>query len=137
MTELTQSQPQTSPLENITNPVILQYFDTLNAGNYQATASLFAFDGALHPPFESPVVGAQAIATYLEAEAKGMQLQPGQGIMETLEENLLQYKITGKVKTPLFIVNAAWQFILNPEQKIISVEVKLLASGQELLNLRR
>lgn len=41
------------------------------------------------------------------------------------------------MKTPLFWVNVAWLFILNPQQKkIMAVTVKLLASPQELLNLR-
>lgn len=137
MTQLTQSSNSTITIEGITNPIISQYFDTLNAENYTATANLFATDGVLNPPFEEPMIGAEAITAYLEAEAKGMQLAPIIGIMESLEDNFMKYDITGKVITRLFSVNVAWKFILNSQQKIISVEVKLLASPQELLNLRR
>ncbi|WP_013324474.1 nuclear transport factor 2 family protein [Gloeothece verrucosa] len=137
MTELTQALPQTISIEGITNPVILAYFENLNREDYQAAASLFAPEGALHPPFEEPIVGAEAITAYLQAEAKGMKLAPRQGIMETLEDDSQQYQISGKVKTPLFSVNVGWKFILTPLQEIIFVEVKLLASPQELLNLRR
>ena len=38
---------------------------------------------------------------------------------------------------PLFGVNVSWLFILNSQQQIVSTTVKLLASPQELLNLRR
>ncbi|ACK71132.1 water-soluble carotenoid protein [Gloeothece citriformis PCC 7424] len=136
MTQLTQPSSSTMTIEGITDAVILRYFDSLNRENYSETASLFRAEGSLNPPFEDPIVGAEAIITYLEAEAKGMQLAPRQGIKETLEDNLLKYEITGKVKTPLFSVNVAWKFILNSQSEIISVEIKLLASPQELLKLR-
>ena len=124
-------------IEGIAEPLVLRYFETLNAGDFEATASLFASQGELHPPFESPIVGPEAIASYLKAEAQGMKLNPRQGIAETLEDNHTQIQIKGKVQTPLFSVNVAWQFILNPQREILSVQVKLLASPQELLSLRR
>jgi hypothetical protein len=40
------------------------------------------------------------------------------------------------VQTSAFGINVAWLFLLNSHQKILSVTVKLLASPQELLNLR-
>lgn len=124
-------------IEGINEPVVLRYFQTMNAGDYQATAALFADMGAMHPPFEQPIEGQEAIATYLEAEAKGMQLLPRQGIAESLEDGQTQFQVTGKVQTPLFGVNVTWIFILNAERKFLYAKIKLLASPQELLGLRR
>ncbi|MGK7914373.1 MAG: ketosteroid isomerase family protein [Prochloraceae cyanobacterium] len=124
-------------IKGISEPVVLRYFETLNAGDFATTASLFALEGALHPPFEEPVVGREAIAAYLKAEAEGMTLYPSQGIVETLEDNQIRVEIQGKVKTLVFGVNVAWQFILTPDREILHVQVKLLASLQELLKLRR
>ncbi|HEY9670877.1 MAG TPA: ketosteroid isomerase family protein [Waterburya sp.] len=124
-------------IEGINEPVVLRYFQTMNAGEYEATAALFAPTGAMHPPFEQPIEGQEAIAGYLQAEAKGMQLLPTTGVAETLEDDQIQIQVSGKVQTPLFSVNVAWIFILNSEQEIVYVKVKLLASPQELLKLRR
>jgi hypothetical protein len=124
-------------IDGITETVILDYFATLNGGNFVKTAALFAENGALHAPFEPPIVGREAIATYLAAEAKGMKLLPREGIKETVEEDLQLVRVTGRVETPLFGVNVSWQFLLTPEDEILAVQVKLLASPQELLKLRR
>ncbi|MGB5770639.1 MAG: ketosteroid isomerase family protein [Crocosphaera sp.] len=124
-------------IEGITEPVIQSYFETLNAGDCKQTASLFALDGTLYPPFESPVVGQDAIATYLQTEATGMKLHPREGTVETLEKDHIGVKVMGKVQTSLFRVNVAWTFVLNGVKEIISVEVKLLASLNELVNLKR
>ena len=124
-------------IEGINEPVVLRYFQTMNAGDYQETAALFADMGAMHPPFEQPIEGQEAIATYLETEAKGMQLLPRQGIAEPLEDGQTQFQVTGKVQTPLFGVNVTWIFILNSEREIFYAKIKLLASPQELLGLRR
>ncbi len=124
-------------IEGINEPVVLRYFQTMNAGDYDATAALFEPTGAMHPPFEQPIEGQEAIATYLKAEAKGMQLFPRIGSIETLEDDRIQIQVRGKVQTPLFGVNVAWIFILNPEREILYAKIKLLASPQELLNLRR
>lgn len=124
-------------IEGITEPVVLRYFETMNAGDYQATAALFAQTGVMHPPFEQPIEGREAIATYLETEAKGMQLLPREGIAEPIEDNQTQFQVTGKVQTSVFGVNVAWTFILNTEQEMVYAKIKLLASPQELLSLRR
>ncbi len=124
-------------IEGINEPIVLRYFQTMNAADYEATAALFAPTGAMHPPFEQPIKGQEAIAAYLTAEAKGMQLLPHQGTDEPLEEGKIQFQIRGKVQTPLFGVNVAWIFILNPEREIVYAKIKLLASPQELLQLRR
>lgn len=124
-------------IEGITEPVVLRYFETMNAGDYKATAALFADTGAMHPPFEQPIQGREAIATYLETEAKGMQLFPSKGIVETQKDDQTQLQVTGKVQTPWFGVNVAWIFVLSQEREILTTKIKLLASPQELLSLRR
>jgi hypothetical protein len=43
---------------------VLRYFETFNSGNFAATAALFTSQGALYPPFESAIVGRDAIASY-------------------------------------------------------------------------
>lgn len=125
-----------SDTTNLVDPVVHRYFETFNCGDFEATASLFAADGVLYAPFEDPIVGRGAIALYLEAEAKGMQLEPQQAVIETLKDGNREIHVNGKVQTPLFGVNVGWRFILNSEVEIVAVTVKLLASAQELLNLR-
>ena len=124
-------------IEGIDESVVWRYFQTMNAADYEGTAALFGPTGTLHPPFEEPIEGKEAIATYLKAEAKGMQLFPKEGIAEALEEDQIQVQVKGKVQTSLFGVNVAWVFILNPKREILYAQIKLLASPQELLNLRR
>ncbi|MBE9120774.1 nuclear transport factor 2 family protein [Tychonema sp. LEGE 07199] len=123
-------------IAGITKPVVLQYFETLNAGNFEETANLFAEDGVLHAPFEEPIIGKSSIATYLKTEARGMQLEPQQGISQILEDDRVEVHVSGWVKTSVFGVNVGWLFVLNSDREIFSVTVKLLASAQELLNLR-
>ncbi|MFB2922077.1 MULTISPECIES: ketosteroid isomerase family protein [Aerosakkonema] len=123
-------------IEGVTESVILRYFERMNAGDFQATAALFAADGAMLPPFESPVVGVDAIAAYLQQEAQGMRLYPREGIDLPLEDSYIQFQVSGKVQTPVFGVNVSWLFVLNPQREIFSATIKLLASPQELLSLR-
>jgi hypothetical protein len=123
-------------IAGITKPTVLRYFETLNAGDFEATANLFAEDGVLHAPFEEPIIGSSSIATYLKTEARGMQLEPQQGVSEILEDGNVEVQVSGRVQTSAFGINVAWLFLLNSDQKILSVTVKLLASPQELLNLR-
>ncbi|MGE5655373.1 MAG: ketosteroid isomerase family protein [Actinomycetota bacterium] len=125
----------TLPLVESAETAIERYFDTMNTHDFQATADLFAVDGVLNAPFEEPIVGRSAIATYLNAEAQGMQLYPRE-ISQTQADNARYIQIRGQVKTSVFVVNVAWVFLLNSQQEIVSVTVKLLASPAELLNLR-
>jgi len=120
----------------VTEVTILRYFQTFNAGNFAETAALFAVDGALHPPFESPVVVPLAIAAYLKQEAKGMRLFPKEKVALETDNGYVLLKVTGKVKTPLFGLNVGWIFVLNSDQEIAAATILLLASPQELLNLR-
>lgn len=121
----------------ITEPSIVQYFETFNADHFEATANLFAVDGALHAPFESPIVGREAIAAYLEKEAKGMRLEPLQSVSQVLETGETEVKVSGKVQTPLFGVNVTWTFVLNERSEIVMAGIKLLAALEDLLKLKQ
>ncbi len=123
-------------IEGITEPSVLSYFETLNAGEFEATAALFAVDGVMRPPFESDIVGTDAIAAYLKQEGQGIKAYPNTGIAETLENATIQIQITGKVQTSWCTVNVLWIFILNQQRQISYTRIKLLASPKELLSLR-
>ena len=120
----------------LTKPAVQQYFETFNAGDFEATANLFAEDGVLHAPFEEPIIGKSSIASYLKTEARGMHLEPQQSVSKILEDGTVEIQVSGRVQTPAFGINVGWVFILNFQQEILSVTVKLLASPQELLTLR-
>ncbi|WP_193195725.1 nuclear transport factor 2 family protein [Nostoc sp. MG11] len=135
------SIPSTQPkeefqIEGITESNILRYFETLNAGEFEATATLFAEDGVMHPPFESDIVGPDAIATYLKQEAQNVKALPHQGIADNLENEQIQVQVTGKAQTSWCGVNVLWLFILNQQRQILYTRIKLLASPQELLSMR-
>lgn len=121
---------------SLTEPTIMQYFVTLNAGDFLATAALFAAEGVMYPPFESGIVGRDAIATYLQQEAKDIKAEPHQSLTENLETGQVQVQVTGKVQTSWCGVNVLWLFTLNQQQQILDAQIKLLASPQELLALR-
>ena len=122
-------------IEGITESAITNYFTTFNQAKFNQTAALFAEEGELLAPFEKPIIGREKIASYLEQEAKGMSALPRQGILDS-ESALKTYKVVGKVKTSLFSVNVAWFFSLNSDLQIAIARIKLLASPQELLNLK-
>ncbi|MBD6616597.1 nuclear transport factor 2 family protein [Komarekiella sp. 'clone 1'] len=133
--------PSTQPkeefqIEGITESNILRYFETLNAGEFEATAALFAEDGVMHPPFESDIVGPDAIASYLKQEAQNIRALPRQGITDNLENEQIQVQVTGKAQTSWCGVNVLWLFILNQQRQILYTRIKLLASPQELLSMR-
>ncbi|MBW4578299.1 MAG: ketosteroid isomerase family protein [Tildeniella nuda ZEHNDER 1965/U140] len=126
----------TLTIAGVNEPVILRYFETLNEGAFQATGQLFAVDGEMQPPFEQAVVGTDAIASYLQAEAKGFSLQPREGTVKLLDSGYTEIEVAGKVQTPLFSVNVSWLFLVDSEEKLLLAKIKLLASPQDLLSLR-
>ena len=134
---ITTTQADKFQIEGITEPVILRYFERLNAGEFDETASLFAWDGVMQPPFESGIVGQDAIAAYLKQEAQGIKAEPRQGIAENLDNNQIEFQVSGKAQTTWCGINVMWLFILNQQRQIQFTKIKLLASPQELLNLRR
>ncbi len=124
-------------IEGVAEPTILRYFQTLNMGEFEATAALFAEDGVMHPPFESGIVGRDAIARYLQQEAQGIKAAPREGISEALDEDQIQFQVTGKAQTSWCGVNVLWFFTLNQQRQIVYTKIKLLASPQELLALQK
>ncbi|NJR50520.1 MAG: nuclear transport factor 2 family protein [Leptolyngbyaceae cyanobacterium CSU_1_3] len=130
------AKPTTIAIEGISEPTIIQYFDTLNQGNFAATSRLFTPSGILQPPFDSPLIGQTAIAQYLQAEAAGMKILPCKGLTQKSENGDTEIQVSGKVQTSLFGVNISWLFILTPTHKLSLAKIKLIASPRELLNLR-
>ncbi|HAA29812.1 MAG TPA: Red carotenoid-binding protein [Cyanobacteria bacterium UBA8553] len=128
-------------IEGINNYTVLSYIDFMNAYDFTPAVSLFAEEGALQPPFQKPVVGKQAILTYMREECVGLKMMPERGVAESIENGYTQVKVTGKVQTPWFgdnvVMNIAWRFLLDPQGKIFFVAIDLLASPKELLNLMR
>lgn len=131
-------------IAGIEHPTIICYFDWLNQEAYDQAVTLFTEDGILYAPFESGIQGRSAIADYLKTEAKGMQLQPREGVEQSIDnesedepDGTYQILVTGKVQTSVFGVNVQWTFTLTPDDQLAAVRVKLLASPKELLNLRR
>ncbi|WP_392532187.1 ketosteroid isomerase family protein [Nostoc sp. C117] len=124
-------------IEGITETSVVRYFQTLNSGEFEVTAALFTKDGVMHPPFESDILGTDAIAAYLKQEAKNIKTYPKAGIAETLENGNIQIQVTGKAQNSWCSVNILWLFILNQQSQILYTRIKLLASPQELLSLRR
>ncbi len=116
--------------------VVLCYFDLFNLGEYQQVADLFATEGSLFPPFESPVIGVNEIANYLMREADGMTVSLLSAEMHSREDGRYQIDVRGKVTSLVFRVNVAWCFMLTGDSKIESVRVNLVATLEELLKLR-
>lgn len=133
----TNDTPEAIAIEGVDRDKIRRYFETLNAGEFERTSSLFAPQGQLIPPFEEPIVGPEAIAAYLQQEARGMNLRPKRGEITATAGGTEEVKISGEVKTALFTVKVGWLFILDRDEQILSVTVKLLASLAELASLRR
>jgi hypothetical protein len=121
---------------SVEKAVIERYFSTLNQAQFQEAATLFDENGMLFPPFDEPVSGQKAIASYLLKEADGIQIMPQQFIFEPTTDGKLQVRVRGRVKMIVFEVNVGWIFLLNSQIKIEQVRVNLLASLEELLHLR-
>ncbi|VEP11671.1 Orange carotenoid-binding protein [Hyella patelloides LEGE 07179] len=128
-------------IDGITNTAVLSYINNMNANDFEAAVNLFAPNGALQPPFQKPIIGREAILTYMREECQGLKLMPKQGTIESMEEGYTSIKLTGKVQTPWFGssvgINIAWRFLLEPQDQIFFVAVDLLASPKELLKLVR
>lgn len=128
-------------IDGVTEPAVLGYIEAMNTDNFEAAVALFTADGALQPPFQKPIVGREAIAKYMREEAQGLNMMPQMGICDVQPDGSKQLKVTGVVQTPWFGVtvgmNISWRFLINPEGKIFFVAIDMLASPQELMNLRR
>jgi hypothetical protein len=128
-------------IEGVINPTVNSYMDLLNANDFDNLIELFLADGALQPPFQKPIVGADKILRFFREDCQNLKLLPERGYSEPTEGDFTQIKVTGKVQTPWFGagvgMNVAWRFLLNPEGKIYFVAIDLLASPAELLKFQR
>ncbi len=124
-------------IQGIHEPVIYEYFARLNNGEFIATSELFTEQGCLNPPFDKQLQGRDAIAQYLEEQAKGIIFSPEYGEILISDSNHTQYQIQGKVELNWFTVNISWSIDLNDTKEIILVDVKLLASLDDLLSFSR
>jgi hypothetical protein len=124
-------------IQGIHEPVIYEYFTRLNNGEFIATSELFAEQGCLNPPFDNQLQGRDAIAQYLAEQAKGIIFAPESGEILIGDSHHTQYQIQGKVEMNWFTVNISWSIGLNADKEIMLVDVKLLASLDDLLSFSR
>jgi hypothetical protein len=124
-------------IENIIETNVYEYYLRLNSGDFVGVAQLFSENGFLHPPFEKAIFGREAIAQYLQSEAKAIEAYPKSGTLQELDNGSNLYQIQGYVKTSYFTINVGWKMRLNADKEITSVEIKLLAELQDLLALKR
>ena len=124
-------------IQGIHEPVIDEYFARLNNGEFIATAELFAEQGCLNPPFDNQIQGRDAIAQYLEEQARGIIFAPADGEILISDSDHTQYQIQGKVEMNWFTVNVSWSIDLNAAKEIMLVEVKLLTALDDLLSFSR
>jgi len=89
------------------------------------------------PPFESALIGREAILAYLNAEASGLRAYPQTLETEVLSSYETGLQVIGQVRTLLFTVNVSWQFRVNPAAEIANLKIKLLAPLKDLLHLKR
>jgi hypothetical protein len=127
-------------IEGVENRTVSDYMENMNAFDFERVVALFTEDGALQPPFEKPIVGRENILAYTRDECYGLKLIPEQGVSKRVEEGFTQIKVTGKVKTPWFgdkvAIDLAWRFSLDRADRIFFVAIDVLASPEELLNLK-
>jgi hypothetical protein len=124
-------------IKNIQEPIVYNYFSSLNENDFDGVSELFAVDGWLHPPFEKVISGREAICKYLQLEAKGVEAFPEAGTIVTNPDGATVYQIAGNVKLSLFTINVGWSIELNTDREIAAVKINLLAELQELLLLKR
>jgi hypothetical protein len=136
-TSMTKPLTMRADIQGIHEPVIYEYFERLNNGEFTATAELFAEQGCLNPPFDKQLQGRSAIAQYLEQEAQGITFSPESGEIFMSDARHTQYQIQGKVELNWFAVNINWSITLNAAREITIVAVKLLASPDDLLSFSR
>jgi len=57
-------------ITGVTNPMVLDYMDNLNANDFEALIELFEEDGGLQPPFQRPIVGRDSILQFFKEECQ-------------------------------------------------------------------
>ncbi len=122
-------------IQGISDPIIYEYFTKLNNAKFTEVVELFSEQGCLTPPFDKLLQGKGEILQYLEKEAKEIKSYPEQG--ETTQKgSLTGYQIQGTVEISGFVFNMEWFIQLNSDQKIMIVEVKIVASLEDLLDFK-
>ena len=124
-------------IQGITESTIDEYFTRLNNGEFNRAAELFTAQGQLDPPVGNSIKGRDLIAQYLAEEAKGMRFCPEDGKLLMSINKYTKYEIQGKVEINWFTINVSWSIQLNAEKEIMAIEVKLLASPNDLLSFSR
>lgn len=124
-------------IEDIQSQTIHNYFLTLNENNFEEFAALFSLDGVLFPPFESAIVGRDAICQYLQNTGIEVKAFPQSGTVQPENNGITVYQISGNVKTSYFTVKVVWIIELNTEQQIVSAKIRLLATLEDLLRFKR
>jgi len=119
----------------ITEPVISEYFKTINSAEFEKTAALFAPHGEFHTPFTPELIGHNAIALYLSTQCQEITITPHKSKIQRSDNGTVEANITGTIATSLFRSDASWQFSLNTRQEILCVKVKFLTSVRDLLGL--
>ena len=69
-------------IEDIPSHTICNYFLNLNENNFEEFAALFSPNGLLLPPFESAIVGRDAICQYLQSTGIDVKAAPQSGIVQ-------------------------------------------------------
>lgn len=123
---------------NTVSAAVDGYFAGFNAEDYRAVADLFEADGVLLAPFEEPLVGSEAVYTYLQAEAVSMRATPVEVESDEITaDGCRRVVVKGRVKTLLFTISVRWTFALTAADTVQAAEIKLMASLQELMQLDR
>lgn len=123
-----------SQIESAFRIAITRYFEAFNANDFGAAAALFSDGGELCPPFESAVVGPEAIAHYLNQEAGQMTAHPDYLSIQDLGDGELC--VGGQVDAIAFKVGVEWTFLFTEASEIKSLSIRLKASMKELLTMR-
>jgi hypothetical protein len=124
-------------IEDIQSQIIHNYFLTLNENKFEEFSALFSPDGVLFPPFESAIVGRDAICQYLQTTGIEVKAFPQSGTVQPENNGIRIYQISGNVKTSYFTINVVWIIEVNVEQQIVSAKIKLLATLEDLLRFKR
>jgi hypothetical protein len=87
-------------IEGVINPTVNSYMDLLNANDFDHLIQLFLPDGALQPPFQKPIVGAEAILRFFREDCQNLRLLPERGYAEPTEDGFNQIRSPEKYRPP-------------------------------------
>jgi len=131
----TEPAPTQITVEGITETTV-SYFKAMNADDFETALALFT--PALQPPFQKPIVGREAIASYM-CQHKDSILCRSRAYQRLYQMALSRLKS----RSPNSLVRCQrWDehcvaVLTKSQGKIFFVAIDMLASPQELLSLRR